>query len=52
MAAERAYVPGMSPPMTAEELSQTNIPNKRTELVRGRGAGEPVGDVDVRTIMG
>ena len=38
MAAERAYVTGMSPPplMTAEELLQTNIPNKRTELVRGR----------------
>jgi len=36
MAAERAYVTGMSPSMTAEELLQTNIPNKRTELVRGR----------------
>src|SRR2546425_5422989 len=36
MAAERAYVTGMSPLMTAEELLQTNIPNKRTELVRGR----------------
>src|SRR5256885_15729737 len=34
--AERAYVPGMSPLMTAEELLQTNPPNKRTELVRGR----------------
>ena len=36
MAAERAYVTDMSPLMTAEELLQTNIPNKRTELVRGR----------------
>src|SRR5437667_10253941 len=36
MAAERAYVTGMSPLMTAAELLQTNIPNKRTELVRGR----------------
>ena len=36
MAAERAYVTGMSPLMTVEELLQTNIPNKRTELVRGR----------------
>src|SRR6266851_3686747 len=36
MAAERAYVTGMSPLMTADELLQTNIPNKRTELVRGR----------------
>src|SRR5207248_10315087 len=31
-----AYVPHMSPQlMTAEELLQTSIPNKRTELVRG-----------------
>src|SRR5437016_5363192 len=36
MTAERAYVTGMSPLMTAEELLQTNLPNKRTELVRGR----------------
>ena len=36
MTGEHAYVPGMSPLMTAEELLQTNIPNKRTELVRGR----------------
>ena len=36
VAAERAYVTGMSPLMTAEELLQTHIPNKRTELVRGR----------------
>src|SRR3989442_1939434 len=36
MAAERAYVTGMSPLMTAEKLLQTDIPNKRTELVRGR----------------
>jgi Uma2 family endonuclease len=33
----RAYVPDMSTPlMTAEELLYTNVPNKRTELVRGR----------------
>src|SRR2546423_14372993 len=36
MAAERTYVTNMSPLMTAEELLQTNLPNKRTELVRGR----------------
>src|SRR5882672_2545517 len=36
MAAERAYVTGMSPLVTAAELLHTNIPNKRTELVRGR----------------
>src|SRR5437870_10536189 len=36
MAAERAYVTGMSPLMTAAELRQTNIPNNCTELVRGR----------------
>src|SRR2546427_13271345 len=36
MAAERAYVTGMSPLMTAEELVHTKVPNKRTELVRGR----------------
>jgi len=36
MAAERPYVTGMSPLITAEELLQTNLPNKRTELVRGR----------------
>src|SRR5438128_11977770 len=38
MAAERAYVPAMSPPavlMTADELLQTQVPDKRTELVRG-----------------
>jgi len=35
--AERVYVPNMTTPlMTAEELLQTNIPNKCTELVRGR----------------
>src|SRR6267378_2358497 len=34
MAAERAYVTGMTPLMTAEALLHTNIPNKRTELVR------------------
>src|SRR5256712_6205925 len=32
-----AYVPDMSTPlMTAEELLYTSVPNKRTELVRGR----------------
>src|SRR5712691_12699688 len=36
MAAERAYVTRMSPLMTAAELLHTNLPNKRTELVRGR----------------
>jgi len=37
MPAERAYVPNMTHPlMTAEELLATNIPNKNTELVRGR----------------
>lgn len=35
MPAEHTYVPDMTPPMTAEELLKTNIPNKRTELVRG-----------------
>ena len=36
MPAEHAYVPDMSLLVTAEELLQTNVPNKRTELVRGR----------------
>jgi Uma2 family endonuclease len=37
MAAEPLYVPNMtSPLMTAEELLHLNIPDKRTELVRGR----------------
>ncbi len=36
MSAERAYVPSVTPTlMTAEELLQTSIPNKCTELVRG-----------------
>ena len=37
MPAEPTYVPGMSSPrpMTAEELLHLNLPNKRTELVRG-----------------
>src|SRR5207247_11027516 len=37
MPAEPSYVPGMPPPalMTAEQLLELNIPNKRTELVRG-----------------
>src|SRR5882672_2601564 len=36
MPAERAYVPDMPQLITAEELLYTNVPNKRTELVRGR----------------
>ena len=37
MPAEHSYVPSMTPPLlTAEELLNTNVPNKRTELVRGR----------------
>jgi Uma2 family endonuclease len=36
MPAEPAYVPDMPPLMTAEELLYTSVPNKRTELVRGR----------------
>ena len=37
MPAEHAYVPNMTPPLlTAEQLLYTNVPNKRTELVRGR----------------
>ena len=36
MPAEHAYVPDMPPLMTAEELLYANVPNKRTELVRGR----------------
>jgi len=36
MPAEHAYVPDMPQLMTAEELLYTNVPNKRTELVRGR----------------
>src|SRR2546421_1687947 len=37
MPAERAYVPDMTAPLlTAEDLLKANIPEKRTELVRGR----------------
>ena len=36
MPAEHAYVPDMPQLITAEELLYTNVPNKRTELVRGR----------------
>lgn len=36
MPAEHSYVPHMTALMTADELVYTNIPNKRTELVRGR----------------
>lgn len=38
MPAERAYVPPMSPaapPLTADDLLQMHIPDKRVELVRG-----------------
>ena len=38
MPAERAYVPDMTAPpplLTAEDLLETSIPNKETELVRG-----------------
>src|SRR5213078_3275399 len=38
MLGERSYVPVMPPPpplMTADELLQTHVPHKRTELVRG-----------------
>ena len=36
MPAEHAYLPDMPQLMTAEELLDTSVPNKRTELVRGR----------------
>ena len=36
MPAEHAYVPDMLPLMSAEELLRTRVPNKQTELVRGR----------------
>ena len=36
MPADHAYVPDMPQLMTAEELLYTSVPNKRTELVRGR----------------
>src|SRR5712664_3687093 len=46
MPAEHAYVPDMPQLITAEELLYTNIPNKRTELVRGRLiVHEPPGEV-------
>ena len=37
MTTSRPYIPAMSQPafMTAEELLDLNLPNKRTELVRG-----------------
>jgi Uma2 family endonuclease len=35
MHAEHAYVPDMPELITAEELLYTNVPNKRTELLRG-----------------
>src|SRR6267378_2502881 len=36
MPAEHVYVPTMASLMTAEDLLRTNLPDKRTELVRGR----------------
>src|SRR5262245_32495953 len=36
MPAEPAYVPSMTPLMTADELLHVNIPGKQVELVRGR----------------
>ena len=49
MPAEPFYVPNMtSPLMTAEELLHRNIPDKRTELVRGRLiVREPAGAGDL-----
>ncbi len=53
MPAERAYVPKMPATlMTAEELLQASIPDKRTELVRGvLVAREPAGDRHGRVTM-
>lgn len=54
MPAEPAYVPGMSAPMpmTAEELLHLNLPNKRTELVRGvLVVREPAGYTHGRVAM-
>ena len=54
MPAEHAYVPDMPPPqlMTAEELLYTNVPNKRTELVRGvLVVREPAGYAHGRVAM-
>ena len=54
MPAERIYVPGMSPPalMTAEELLELSMPDKRTELVRGvLVVREPAGYAHGRVAM-
>jgi Uma2 family endonuclease len=55
MPAEPAYVPAMSPSaalMTADELLRANIPNKRTELVRGvLRVREPAGFLHGRVAM-
>jgi len=55
MPAEPAYVPAMSPSaalMTADELLHANIPNKRTELVRGvLRVREPAGSMHGRVAM-
>ena len=50
--AEPAYVPDMPRLMTAEELLHANLPDKRTELVRGRlVVREPAGDRHGRVAM-
>jgi Uma2 family endonuclease len=55
MHAERAYVPAMSPaapPITADELLRTRIPDKRVELVRGvLVVREPAGSMHGRVAM-
>jgi len=53
MPAERAYVPNMPATlMTAEELLQANIPDKRTDLIRGvLRVREPAGDRHGRVTM-
>ena len=54
MPAERAYVPAMPPAelMTAEDLLHLNLPNKRTELVRGvLVVREPAGYTHGRVAM-
>jgi Uma2 family endonuclease len=54
MPAEPAYVPPMHPaaPLTAEQLARLEIPNKRTELVRGvLVVREPAGYTHGRVAM-
>ena len=58
MTTSRPYIPAMSQPafMTAEELLHLNLPNKRTELVRGvlvvrEPAGYRHGDVAARFLV-